>query len=278
MLTVSVIIPTFNRCTPLKNAIESVLAQTFHNLEIIVINDGSTDQTSKYLSTLEESRFRYFEFETNRGGNYARNEGIKHANGAYIAFLDDDDYWEPTKLEEQIHLIQEHNVDLCYTGFNLYTHNKKFIKYAFHPPRYVNIYKSIMNDNFLGSTSSVLVKKKLVEEAGCFDHNLPALQDYDLFIRLIKHGCKIKGINKPLVKYYIVDVNRSISCSFKNYKAAANYLCNKYRDDQFSNLLKRRLKIIEIKRLFKSKPFLFDSVRFYSKQLFNLLFNKKSIN
>lgn len=277
MITVSVIIPTFNRCTPLKNAIESVFAQTFQNFEIIVVNDGSTDQTSKYLSTLEESRFRYFEFETNRGGNYARNEGIKHANGAYIAFLDDDDYWEPTKLEEQIHLIQEHNVDLCYTGFNLYTHNKKFIKYVFNRPRYESLYKSIMDDNFFGGTSSILVKKKLVEEAGCFDHNLPALQDYDLFIRLIKKDCKIKGIDKPLVKYYIVDVTRSISCSFKHYKAAAIYLFNKYRDAQYSSLLKRRLKIIEIKRVFKSRPFLYDSVRFYSNQLFHSLLNKKSI-
>ena len=274
MLTVSVIIPTFNRCSPLKNAIESVLAQTFQDFEIIVVNDGSTDQTSKYLSTLKDRRFRYIEFETNRGGSFARNEGIKQAKGEYIAFLDDDDYWESTKLEEQIHLIQEQNVDLCYTGLNLYTYNNKFIKYAFHRPRYVNLYRSIMNDNFFGGTSSILVKKKLVEEAGCFDHNLPALQDYDLFIRLIKHGCTIKGINKPLVKYYIVDVNRSISCSFKNYKTAAKYLYNKYRNAQYSNLLKRRLKIIEIKRLFKSKPFLYDSVKFYSKQLFNLLFNK----
>ena len=276
MITVSVIIPTYNRCTPLKNAIESVFAQTFQNFEIIVVNDGSTDHTSKYLSTVKDDRLRYFEFETNQGGNYARNEGIKNANGVFLAFLDDDDYWEPTKLEEQINLIQKHNVDLCYTGFNLYTHNKKFIKYVFNRPRYKNLYMSIMDDNFFGGTSSIIVKKKLVEEAGCFDNNLSALQDYDLFIRLIKQGCKIKGIDKPLVKYYIVDATRSISCSFNLYKAAANYLYNKYRNAQYSNLLKRRLKIIEIKRVFKSKPFLYDSVKFYSKQLLYSLISKKS--
>ena len=276
MPAVSVIIPTFNRCGPLKNAIESILAQTFQNFEIIVVNDGSDDPTSKFLSTLKDSRFRFIEFKTNRGGSFARNEGIKQANGEYIAFLDDDDNWESTKLEEQINKLQKHALDLCYTGFNVYTYKNKFIKYAFHRPRFKNLYKSIMNENFFGGTSSIVVKKKLVEEAGCFDPDLPALQDYDLYIRLIKNGCRIKGINKPLVKYNIVDVNRNVSCSFKKYKAASGYLYNKYKEEQFSNLLKRRLKIIEIKRLFKSKPFLYDSIRFYSKQLFNFFFKKKS--
>lgn len=274
MTIVTVIIPTYNRCETLKKAIKSVFEQTFQDFEIVVVDDGSTDQTSAYLSTLKDRRFHYVRFATNRGANQARNEGIKNSNCSFVAFLDDDDRWAPTKLEKQINVIREYDVDLCYSGFNLFTRKKKLTKYIYYRQRYSDLYKSIMYDNFLCSTSSILVKKELVEQVGCFDPNLSALQDYDLFIRLISNGCRIKGIDEPLVNYYIIDENRSISCSLSNYKNAAEYICHKYREAQYINLLRRRLKIIEIKRLFKSKRFLYDSIKLYSQRLFNFILNK----
>ncbi len=269
MPNISVIIPTYNRCSTLKRAIQSVLNQTYKDLEIIVIDDGSTDQTSKYLSAINDTRINFVTFETNRGRNAARNEGVKLSKGTFVAFLDDDDCWVPSKLEEQIQCVNNHSVDLCYTGLNVYTFKDKFIKYVFRMPKYSDPYKSIMNDNFLGGSSSIFVRKQCVNEIGCFDTNLPALQDWDLLIRLFKNGCQLKAINKPLVSYYIVDVNRSITCSHKSYKKAAGYLLKKYQDDPYINLLRRRLKIIEIKRLFKSRRFFFDSIKFYTSSFFS---------
>jgi glycosyltransferase involved in cell wall biosynthesis len=266
MPQVSVIIPTYNRCNALKKAIQSVFNQTYQDFEILVIDDGSTDPTPKYLSTINDLRFHFVTFGINRGGNTARNEGIKLAQGEYLAFLDDDDCWISTKLEKQIQCIKSDNIDLCYTGLNVYTFKEKLIKYVYRKPKYNDPYKSIMNDNFLGGSSSIFVKKQCVKEVGCFDTNLPALQDWDLLIRLFKNGCTIRGINLPLVSYYIVDVNKSITCSHKSYKQAVDYLLNKYQMDPYIHLFRQRLKIIEIKRLFKSKRFFFDSIKYYFKR------------
>lgn len=269
MPTVSVIIPTYNRCDTLKKAIQSVFDQTYKDFEIIVVNDGSTDQTAEYLATIQNDRFNFVSFDSNRGGNHARNEGVNRAQGEYLAFLDDDDLWAPNKLEEQIKCLSDEKVEVCFTGLNVYTSKEIFIKYIFKKAKHNNLYKSIMNDNFIGGSSSIVVKREKVLEIQGFDTNLPALQDWDLLIRLFKIGCRLKGINKPLVSYYIVDVNRSITCSHKNYKKAADYLLIKYREDPYIHLLKRRLKIIEIKRLFKSKRFFLNSITYYSNQLFN---------
>jgi glycosyltransferase involved in cell wall biosynthesis len=263
VLKISVVIPTRNRCDSLKRAIKSVLNQTFRDFEIIVVNDGSTDNTSEYLSSLKEPLLHSIELSTNSGGGSARNEGIENARGSFTAFLDDDDEWEPSKLQEQMNAIDRHNVDIVHTGINCYRSNGSFLKYVFMTPAFKDTFKSMMNDNYLGGTSSILVKISSLKKSGFFDPELPALQDWDLYIRLLKSGCSIHGINKPLVKYHIVDPTKNVSINYTRYKNASDYLKKKYRDYPFYPIFARRIKIIEFKRCLKSRHFLLDALQYY---------------
>jgi glycosyltransferase involved in cell wall biosynthesis len=116
MPKVSVILPTHNRRKALQRAIQSVLDQTCKDYELIVVNDGSTDDTAHYLSTLKIKTLRSIHLDRNRGGSIARNQGIDHSNGEYIAFLDDDDAWEPNKLELQVSMLSTGDAGLCAPG------------------------------------------------------------------------------------------------------------------------------------------------------------------
>jgi glycosyltransferase involved in cell wall biosynthesis len=237
--------------------------QSFQDFEIVIINDCSTDKTFHFLTSIKDKRIRSINLPINQGGNYARNAGVQESKGRFLAFCDDDDIWMPKKIERQIEIMQSCNIDLCYAGVNSYTNRDKFIRYTFHRPRYNNLHKAIMDDNFIGTISSVVVTKSMLTSIGGFDQSLPALQDWDLFIKLIKNNCRVLGIDSPLVKYFIVNEKRSISCNVYKFKTATNLLYNKFENDPYINLLNRRLKIIFLKRLLKSRQFLFDSIRYY---------------
>jgi len=266
---VSVIIPTRNRVESLKRALSSAMNQTLHDFEIIVVNDGSTDRTSKYCASIKNPRFHYSEFTENCGGSAARNEGIRMAQGDFVAFLDDDDVWETTKLEEQVNAINRENTCLCYTGVTKRTFRGKLKRYIFMKPRFTNNIKSILFNNFIGSTSSVMVKKDLLNKIGGFDPALPALQDWDLFIRLVENGCAFYGLDRSLVYYDIADNSRNVSGSFPRYKAAAEYLRRKYGGHDFFPLLNNRLLFMEFIRHFKSRYFLMGSIKYCFGRFFN---------
>ena len=120
---VSVIIPTYNRAAKVRNAIESVLAQTFSDLEVIVVDDGSSDDTGKILGEVFGDRIRYY-FQANQGVSVARNKGIVEARGEWIAFLDSDDLWEKDKLEWQFKALEQFGPQCgaCYTDVRLFNH------------------------------------------------------------------------------------------------------------------------------------------------------------
>ncbi len=276
MPKISIIIPTYNRCETLKRAIASVFEQSFTDYEVIVVDDGSTDQTPAYCSSINNPQVVCRRFEENRGGNTARNEGVAHSSGELLAFLDDDDRWMPRKLEKQIAVMQDDSVDLCYTAKNVISWKVTAKRYSFLKPRYRDLHKSIMRDNFIGSTSSVIMRRSVLEEVGGFDPNLPGLQDYDVYIRILRKGYKIKGIPEPLVDYHVIDEKRSISCSLDEFSRASQYLIEKYHDDPYLHLLKRGLRIITIKRLVKSRQFLLDSIRVLFKRVIGILTKKSS--
>src|SRR2546429_9117536 len=118
MPKVSVIIPTYNRAEFLCSAITSVLNQTFHNFEIIVVDDASQDHTREVMNSLGDKRIRYIRHEKNKGVAATRNTGLVNAKGTYIAFLDDDDEWLPEKLQKQFNLLEscQNIVGVVYTG------------------------------------------------------------------------------------------------------------------------------------------------------------------
>lgn len=227
-LLISVVIPTYNRKMFLLKAIESVIRQTYKNIEIIIIDNGSSDGTYEVVKKIDDNRVKYY-FMENLGANSARNLGIKKSKGEYIAFLDDDDEWIDSKLEKQIQKIgEDNNIGLVYTG--------KKIRYLQYNLEYESIPKlnkqNIYLGNFVGTTSSVLVKKKLLKSLGGFDICLPALQDYELWIRLSKIT-KFSCVEEPLVIYNNVNTLTQISNNTKKYEEAYKYINEKYIDNIF---------------------------------------------
>lgn len=190
---VSVVIPTHNRAALLKRALQSVLAQTYQNLEIIVVDDASSDATHEVVGDFVDPRIRYIRHEASKGGSGARNTGIRAARGEYIAFLDDDDEWVPEKTREQLSVLDHCDAVLC----SCYVNNKSKIKWW---PKPVITLEDLKRSPYAIGGTGVLMTKAAILKDLLFDESLPIHQDWDLFIR-IRQRCKIAYLNKPLVKY-----------------------------------------------------------------------------
>ena len=228
---ISVVIPTHNRSNLLVRAINSVLDQTYKNVEIVVVSDGSTDETKSVVEELMEKddRIRFIEYHPARGGNVARNMGVEAASGEYVAFLDDDDEWLSLKLQKQMELIKlQPDVGLVYTGVNI-IYVKEKVSYSFIGSKIGDLKNEILLDNCIGTTSSVLLEKKLFDQVGMFDEKLPALQDFDLWIRICQQtsiGCVQEG----LVNYFNYTGETQVSSKIKRYEDALSYINAKYQN------------------------------------------------
>ena len=184
---VSVIIPTKNRAHYVSSAIQSVLDQTFRDFEIILVDGASIDNTREVIGKFDDERISYIREEKDRGASASRNTGIKRSRGRFIAFLDDDDLWMPSKLEKQLNLINKNpNIGVVYTGSWRINNSGKVIGYNF-PSLRGNIFPKILKKNYVGGCSMILVRKECLEKVGLFDENLPGGEDFDLWIRLAKH-------------------------------------------------------------------------------------------
>jgi hypothetical protein len=181
---VSVVIPVLNRPLAVRQAIDSVLAQTVQDFELIVVDDGSTDATPETLASLSDPRIRVIRHPQRRGGSAARNTGIRAARADYVAFLDSDDEWLPTKLERQLELFgrsQEH-VALVYTGMQgVYADGSRR---TYLPLRIPNLARALLTDNVIGGTSVGMLRRSALEAVGGFDESLPAAQEMDLWLRV----------------------------------------------------------------------------------------------
>jgi glycosyltransferase involved in cell wall biosynthesis len=190
---VSVVIPTFNRSALLSRALSSVLRQTHQNLEIIVVDDASPDDTAEIVTRIDDERVRYLRHETNKGGSAARNTGIRAATGAYIAFLDDDDEWEIEKTREQLKALQKYDAVLCTSD------EPGFASRKLDNKRSVDL-NDLRRGHFTAGGTGVLMARADVLKESMFDESLPRFQDWDLFIRIAQRH-SIGYINKPLVRY-----------------------------------------------------------------------------
>lgn len=201
---VSVIIPTYNRANFLINAINSVLLQTITQYEVIVIDDGSRDNTQEIISNLPGC-VRYIPIQHSGLPAIARNVGINNAEGTYIAFLDSDDCWCENKLEQQIYYLKEHeNVGLvCSNGFILHNSSKSRLFFPDNTTNSKRDYFDLIKNNFI-ITSSCLVKKDLLERVGLFSEDilLRGIEDYDLWLN-VGLISDIHYMHEPLCFYRI---------------------------------------------------------------------------
>jgi glycosyltransferase involved in cell wall biosynthesis len=199
--TVSVVITAYNYGLFLPEAIESVLRQTFKDLEVIVVDDGSTDNTSEViLPYLSNPCFRYIRKE-NGGQASAKNRGVNESKGEFIAFLDADDVWFPTKLEKQMPFFSDPKVGVVYSKRVLI--DTEGNERPFEHPR---LYRGrVLNQIFINNFvcfSSVIIKRECFEKIGTFDETLPMAIDYDLWLRIALHY-HFDYVDEPLVKYRV---------------------------------------------------------------------------
>jgi len=182
---VSVIIPTFNRGWILKEAIESVQFQTYRNFEFIIVDDGSTDSTRDILEEFKEELVVIR--QTNKGVSAARNKGVASSRGTLIAFLDSDDLWKPEKLALQVAFFASNpETQICQTDEIWIRKGKRVNPKKCHQKPSGMVYVPSLS-LCLVSPSAVMMKKDLFESVGGFDENLPACEDYDLWLRI---GCR----------------------------------------------------------------------------------------
>ena len=179
---VSVIIPTFNRGYCLEESIRSVLQQSFADFELIVVDDGSTDNTSELVGQFPAVKL--IRLEENRGVSFARNRGMAEAEGGCIAFLDSDDLWEKCKLASQVKWIEQ--------GFHAVYTDEIWIRNRVRVNP-MNKHRKYSGDIFryclplcIVSPSSVLLRAKMLSEVGGFDESMPVCEDYDLWLRIAK--------------------------------------------------------------------------------------------
>ena len=179
---ISAIIPTFNRAGFLREAIDSVLGQTEREVELLIVDDGSTDATSG-LCAEYGSALRYF-FQYRGGVSAARNLGMQHARGSFIAFLDSDDLWTPRKLARQAQwLAANPGIPLCHTNEIWIRHGRRVNQKNIHRKAGGWIYPLCLPRCII-SPSSVLMRRELFESVGNFDEALPICEDYDLWLRV----------------------------------------------------------------------------------------------
>jgi glycosyltransferase involved in cell wall biosynthesis len=200
--SISVVIPVRNRATVIVRALESVFSQTLRPAEIIVVDDGSNDGGATIKAALTFAHMgiplRVEQFEQCGGAPRARNRGVAIAVGAWIALLDSDDAWAPTKLEEQIKLI-DNDVCAVFTRFKM--SGKDFIVYNKNNEYIKNIKKDLIYTNCLGGCSTALIRRSALLEVGCFDEAMPSCQDWDLWLKLREKG-DFQICEKPLTLYF----------------------------------------------------------------------------
>lgn len=201
---VSVIMPVYNRVDTIKRAVDSVLSQTYSNIELIVVDDGSTDNTLSMIQSYADDRIRIL-CQEHSGANKARNYGIANAKGDYIAFQDSDDEWSLNKLEIQMAFMETNGYLACFSPYYLYEEGSIVVipeDYRENEEYHKNLVNTLKSHNVAG-TPTLLLKKEVISllHGEVFDETLPRLQEYEMLIRLVQLT-DIGYIEEPLVSAY----------------------------------------------------------------------------
>ena len=216
---ISVILTTYNGSSRgyLSSAIESVVTQSYQNFELLIIDDGSTDNTKKTCSSyLENDRIRYM-YQENTGLAAARNSGIRASSGEFLCFLDDDDVWKPVKLQRQFEFIEQRlngagKWGLIFTWLELIDEQGKVVSYRGHHQEGW-LYRSLLLGNTVDAPSSVLIRREVFDNVGLFDESFENCQDWDMWLRISKEYMIF-----PVKEYLVQHREHRNRISFDNEK------------------------------------------------------------
>lgn len=230
---VSVVVPTHDRPGRLRQAVASVLAQTFADFEIVVVDDGSTESAEEVLRELGDPRIRVFRHDRPEGAPRARNAGIRAARAEYLAFLDDDDEWLPQKLERQLAAFAAAppEVGVVYTGFEVVSDKTGRVASRAIPRLPSSPYVRFLRSTVF-STSVPLLRMECLRKVGLFDEALPGTQDRDLWLRIARHFAFV-GVPEVLVRLHIHGAQ--LSTDLKSKIEAKERILEKYRQDLEQN-------------------------------------------
>jgi len=239
--SVSCVIPTYNRADFILDAVRSALIQTYPVNEIIVIDDGSTDDTSSVLQSIRDPRLRYA-YQPNAGISKARNVGIHLASGNIIAFLDSDDIWYPNKLEKQLACLSSRDYGLVYCAKSWIDNTGTDIKNPYPQSSFPqgNIFRELFLENFVTTASCVIVQRKCFSDVGLFieSRDFSNGEDYEMWLR-IAHTFTIGAVPEELVKYRTHNSNQT-SARRKRYRGTLSTLYMAGKLDPDRTLLYKR--------------------------------------
>ena len=269
---ISVIIPAYNMADYLPDTIQSVLDQSYKNTEIIVIDDGSTDNTQEVIKRFKQDVSYYY--QDNSGPSASRNRGLEIAKGKYVAFLDADDLWLPNKLEMQVsNILSDPNIGIVGCGYSISDADGKTIRLNVVRKNYKNHEKLLMALSIYqiipGSSSGVLIPKECFEKVGVFDVSLKIGEDWDMWLRIAKEYKVVfvedvlviirKNIAKPKYrtatneeKYVTMLIEKSVPLKYKKRAYAALY---GYLGSMYLTMLQRKLARSYLARSIKKHPF-----------------------
>ena len=181
---ISVVIPVYNGQTTIRETVDSVLKQTLTDFELLIINDGSTDNTLEIVESIADPRIKIFSYP-NKGLSASRNRGIREAASDLITFLDADDLWSSDKLATQHQVLTEHPLaDVAYSWTDYIDENSEFLQAGLHITANGDVLAKLLTVNFIESGSNVLIRQSALRSVGFFDESLPAAEDWDMWLRL----------------------------------------------------------------------------------------------
>jgi glycosyltransferase involved in cell wall biosynthesis len=275
---VSVIIPNYNYGNYISETLSSVLNQSYKNLEIIVVDDGSTDNSIEVIKRLGQD-IRIIE-QNNSGVSSARNKGLKASTGKYVCFLDADDFWEEHKVELQVMAAEEYDLDLIYCGYSECDVNLNIIKEQIpkHKGNCENLYRVNPGSAIaLLGTSTAMIRATVLEKVEGFDIELNTSADWD-FLRRISKISHFSFVSAQLVRYRIHSDSMSSGSLVRYYRdneLALNKMIAEYSSKNFKDFFLNRYSVIRfhlgaMKAFLKSRE-LMQSFRHLTKMIFGVI-------
>lgn len=233
-MKVSVIIPTYRQPNNICRAVDSVLAQTLSDLEVIVVDDNDPNFKERKLTELAmrkyvgDSRVKYIKHEKNKGGSAARNTGWRNSSGTYIAFLDDDDEFMKDRLENMVQCLDTHDSSwgACYSAYYIKRSNGRVNKSSVRLEGDVYV-RTLMRTFYIGGGSNLLIRRCIVEEINGFDESFKRNQDIEFMVRVFENY-KVAFVNKDLLTIHWDE--RPVKRTYEFIEGVAKFYLNKMKE------------------------------------------------